>query len=469
MSRDDRPGNRDDWRHDQDDGLSDFAAMLARGRTQYAGAPVAPQDPAEAAAARSRRRRRRLVSSIVGLVVVALIGGYVVATLSLPAGGATVDVALAKVEPPAAAALSLPATGESEVSVTGTGDFQSTTGTKEIVASAGGTGPLPIASISKLVTALVILQAKPLGVGEAGPTITFDKADHALYDKYYVQQASIEPMDTGSVMSERDALETILVASACNYAEAVSTWAYGSQAAFLSATKKWLTAHGLTSTRLVEPTGVDARNVSTPADLLALGRLAMANPVVAAMVRLPSVAVGSIGPIAATNDLLGVDGVNGIKTGTLVTTDLLFSAEVPVGLAFPVTVIGVVLGGDSRASVDADVRRLIASLESGFHDVPLIKRGQVFGRYTTPWGDDATVVAGTAASVFTWSSTPITSAITTKPVTTASDGTTVGRVRFAAGTSAVSVPLLLKGTIAGPDAWWRLTHPAAILGGHPAS
>ena len=40
-----------------------------------------------------------------------------------------------------------------------------------------------MASISKIVTALVILQAKPLSSATTpGPTITFSKDDHALYD-----------------------------------------------------------------------------------------------------------------------------------------------------------------------------------------------------------------------------------------------------------------------------------------------
>ena len=96
--------------------------------------------------------------------------------------------------------------------------------------------------------------------------------------------ATIAAMPTGSAMSEHDALETMLVASACNYAEAVSTWAFGSQGAFLSATKQWLAANGLTGTTIVEPTGISPRNTSTPSDLIAIGKLAAANPVIAQIV-----------------------------------------------------------------------------------------------------------------------------------------------------------------------------------------
>ena len=99
---------------------------------------------------------------------------------------------------------------------------------------------------------------------DPGPTITFDKADHDLYDKYYVMGATIARMPTGSSMSLRDALATMLIPSASNYAEAVSTWAFGSQGAFLDAARRWLAAHGLTGTTIVEPTGISARNTSTP-------------------------------------------------------------------------------------------------------------------------------------------------------------------------------------------------------------
>ena len=451
---------------DRSDEFADFAAMLERGAAERDGNVVRAVDPAAIALRRRRRKRRGIIAAIVVLVVLAAIGTYIPLTLSAPAASATVHANPVNVTPSGAVTLSLPQVGESAVSVTGADDFEGTGGTNGILASSGGTGPMPIASISKLITALVILEAKPLGLTEPGPNITFSKADHALYDKYYVMLASIEPMSTGSVMSERDALTTILVASACNYAEAVSTWAFGTQASFLTAVRKWLTSHGLTSTKLVEPTGMNPRNVSTPADLLVIGKLAMANPLVASIVGSVNPVVANIGSIANTNDLLGVDGINGIKTGTLESSALLFSAIVDVGTPSPITVVGVVLGGESRESVDAAARSLIASIKSGFHQVPLVARGDVLGSYTTPWKDDATIVAGADASVLTWSNAPVTSSMKTSTVTTAKNGSKVGSVTFVAGKATVTVPLVLKGGIKGPDAWWRLTHPSVLLGGH---
>lgn len=445
------------------DSLDELAALLGRAQSDAGGRPD-PLDPARIAARRRRRIRRRITAGVVALVIVAAVGTYLPLTLLAPLGTAAMTVHKPQFATPAAVKLSLPDVGASAISVAGAEDFAGTTGADGILASSGGNGALPIASISKLVTALVVLDAKPLRQDEAGPTLAFGKAEADLYDKYYVLGATVSSMRTGTSMSEHDAIEVMLVASACNYAEVVSTWAFGSQARFLSATRSWLKAHGLTGTTIVEPTGIDSRNVSTPTDLIAIGKLAMANPLLAAIVGSASVSL-PIGTLANNNKLLGIDGVNGIKTGTLAKAGacLLFSAVVDVGTAAPLTVIGVVLGGTDHGSVDSAVRALLASIKSGFHRVPLVAKGQVLGSYSTPWKDDARIVAGDDAAVLTWSNDPITSTMVTSSLTTGASGATVGSVTFAAGKATVTVPLLLDGAIAGPDDWWRLTHPTELL------
>jgi D-alanyl-D-alanine carboxypeptidase (penicillin-binding protein 5/6) len=441
------------------DQLDEFGEMLRRADVHDTRRPVeqlVPVDPV----ARRRRRRRRLIAALV-VVVLALgaAGGYAAITLNSTIGAAVATVHRPEVAVPAAAALTLPPVGESAISVAGADDYLGASA-GGILASSGGDAPLPIASISKLITAMVVLDHKPLGASGTGPTLTFDKTAHALYDKYYLLNATIAAMPTGSTMTEHDAIETMLVVSACNYAEAVSTWAFGSQPAFLAATKKWLSAHGMSNTRIVEPTGIDAHNVSTPSDMIALGKLAMADPAIAAIVAKTSLDVPSLMGLPNTNALLGTDGINGIKTGTLgEDSELLYSAVVTVGTPQPLTIIGVVLGGDGRSAVDAAVRNLIDSLTAGFHSVALGEDGQVVGTYTTPWGAKARMVLGSSATVFTYSNTPITSTMTTTTVKTGTNGEKVGLVTWTAGKSTATAPVVLQGTIAEPTAWWRLTHP----------
>jgi D-alanyl-D-alanine carboxypeptidase (penicillin-binding protein 5/6) len=331
--------------------------------------------------------------------------------------------------------------------------------------TSGSRDPRPIASISKLVTALVVLEARPLAdADDPGPTITFGKADHDLYDKYYVMGAAIAAMPIGSSMSLHDALATMLIPSACNYAEALSTWAYGSQGAFLAATRNWLAAHGLTGTTIVEPTGLSRSNVSTPADLLEIGRLAAANPAIAQIAATSSLALPGPGAMYNTNDLLGRDGITGLKTGNLGqgSFSLLYTADLEVGIDEPLRIIGVIVGGDSRGSVDASVLALLDSIRSGFHEVPLAQAGQEVGAYSTPWGSTARLVVRDDASILTWSDTPIAVTMETTTPAAYAGGEVVGTITWHAGPSTTTSEVVLEGGILPPTEWWRLTHPSEL-------
>lgn len=440
------------------DGLSQLTELMRYEPVVETPAGPPPIDPVRR---RKQRRRRGTIALIVAVAVAAGSGGYAAFALTAPIGTAQLDAQAPDVETPPLAQIALPVEGAYAVSVAGADDYLGSEASG-IWASGGGDEARPIASISKIITALVVLNAKPLAdANDPGPTLTFDKDDHALYDKYYVLGATIAAMPTGSSMSQRQALEAMLIVSACNYAEAVSTWAFGSQSAFLRATRDWLAANGLTSTTIVEPTGIDARNTSTPTDLIALAKIAMANPVIAQIVGMTTLNVPNIPPGLNTNTLLGVEGITGLKTGTLEESgsNLLFSATVDVGAGEPLSVVGVILGSFSRDSVNLDVRGLLRSIREGFQTVTLGEAGQQIGTYSTPWGESADIVLGEGASVLTWSDATITAEFTATPLTTGSDGDVVGTVTWTVGSDTVTAPLVLAGTIEPPDAWWRLTHP----------
>ena len=440
------------------DGVAQLTELLRYEPVVESPPLPSPVDPTRR---RRQRRRRTITALIVAVTLAVLSGGYAAYALTAPIGTATLDATAPDVDIPAAAQILLPVEGAYAVSISGAEEYlgESASG---IWASGGGDGPRPIASISKLITALVVLEAKPLAdTTDPGPTITFDRADHALYDKYYVLGATIAEMPTGSSMSQRQALEAMLIVSACNYAEAVSTWAFGSQGAFLQATRNWLAANGLTSTTIVEPTGIDARNVSTPSDLLALARIARAHPVIAQIVGMTSLKVPNIPPALNTNTLLGVEGITGLKTGTLEGSgsNLLFTSTMDVGTGEPLSIIGVILGSYSRDSVNLDVRALLGSIREGFHTVTLGVEGDAIGTYSTPWGESADILLGETVSVPTWSDAAVTSTFTATPLSTGSDGDVVGSVTWTVGSESLTAPLVLAGTIEPPDAWWRLTHP----------
>jgi D-alanyl-D-alanine carboxypeptidase (penicillin-binding protein 5/6) len=436
-----------------------FRAMLERGHTELPD----PRDPRVAAARRRRHRRSGIVAAIALIVVAALVGTYVSLSLSAPLDEASLSLDEVVVEQPAAATIATPATvAASAVRVVGAEQYLGA----GIGAESGGGEKRPIASITKIITALVILDAKPLAPDEPGPTLTFSEADNDLYDKYFVLGATIHPMKIGSTMTQHDALETMLVVSASNYAEATSTWAFGSQDRFRSAARTWLAKNGLTDTTIVEPTGLDARNTSTPANLIALGTLAMAHPVVSDIVGSATLSVPGHPQSRNTNSFLGTDGINGIKTGTLEASGacLLFSATVTVeATSTPLSFIGVVLGASDQYTAGIAAEQIIDSVVAGFRSVPLVGRGDVLGEYSTLWNDGALVVAKSDGRIRTWSDTPITATIEARPITTGKKGDEVGSITYAAGGETTVVPLVLDGDIADPGKRWRLTHPGELL------
>ncbi len=400
--------------------------------------------------------RRRVAAALI-LAIVAAGGVYLPVTLMAPIGPASASITQFETPVRDASELTFPGVGASGISAVG---FDG------VLASSGSTDTLPIASISKVISTLVVLDAKPLAVGEDGPSIVFDQADVALYGKYQRVGGTVAPVTAGLAMSQRDLLEVVLVSSANNYAESLVDWAFGSQAEFVTATAMWLTEGGFDSTVIVEPTGMSPRNVSSVPDLLRIAKLALHNPVVSDIVSSKSVEVPYVGTLTNTNRLLGVKSIDGIKTGTLdeAGSCLLFSTDYTIGSSV-VTVVGVVLGGENRESLEAAIRSLVDSIAEGFHEVPLAEKGEVFASYSTNWGQSANAVAAEASSVLVWSDTPVSGDVTVQPLVKAARGQAIGEVTFTVGAAQVRVPLVLDADIADPGPWWRLSHPLELLPG----
>lgn len=332
-----------------------------------------------------------------------------------------------------------------------------------VLGSSGDQGSVPIASITKMVTALVILQAKPLTGDDPGPTITFTDADIDIYYQAVAENGSVAPVVSGMELTQREAFETMLLPSANNYSVSLAVWAFGSVDAYLAAATEFLAANGLTGTTVADTSGISAQSKSTPADLVAIGKLVVADPVLASIVAMPTAEIPTVGTVTNTNKLLGVNGVDGIKTGT---TDeagacLLFAVDVPVGDS-TVTLVGVVLGGNTHPELNRSILALIDSVTPGFRQVDLVTAGTPFGSYSTLWGQTGQAVAASSETAVVWSDTPIATVVTVDPLTLGDEGDDVGSVEVSVGTRTVTVPLVLDRAITDPGPFWRWTHPGAI-------
>lgn len=335
-----------------------------------------------------------------------------------------------------------------------------------VLSSSGEQTPFPIASITKTITSLVVLEAKPLAAGEPGPSITLTDADVGYYYDTIAENGSAAPVVAGSVFTQRQMLEALLLPSANNYSISLAVWAFGSVDAYLDAARAWLDARGLTGTTVTNTSGLGETNVSTPSDLVTIGKLVHADPVLSSIVNEPTAVLPAIGEVENTNALLGQYGVTGMKTGTDDASGacLLFSADLQVE-GRTVTVVGVILGADNHTVLNDAVVSLLQSVPAGFHQVQLATAGQAVGSYSTAWDEAAKVVVASDASVLVWQDTPITVESRARSIEAGAAGSTVGALSYTVGDGAeggaatIDVPLTLDADVAPVTPWWRLTNP----------
>jgi len=218
----------------------------------------------------------------------------------------------------------------------------------------GSTGAVPIASLAKMMTAYVILNDHPLAAtSQQGPPITVSAADAALYRKEAAAGQSAVKVVAGERITEREALEALLLQSANNLAVLLANWDAGSVSAFLDRMNQAASRLGLRQTRYTDPAGFDEGTVSTAVDQVRLAVAAMGSPAFAAIVALPSVVVPVAGNIMNSNSMLGVDGIVGIKTGYTAASGgtMVVAASVTIAGGRRVLIIGAVFGVPGGSTV----------------------------------------------------------------------------------------------------------------------
>jgi D-alanyl-D-alanine carboxypeptidase (penicillin-binding protein 5/6) len=173
-----------------------------------------------------------------------------------------------------------------------------------------------IASVAKVMTAYLVLRDHPLRVGQDGPTITLTDADVADTDRRRRQQESVVSIAAGEQLTERQALQALLLPSANNIAAVLARWDAGSADRFVARMNATARSLGMTHTRYTDASGYDDATVSTAADQVRIVDLAMRLPVFASIVATASATLPVAGTVHNTNTLLGHNGFVGVKTGS---------------------------------------------------------------------------------------------------------------------------------------------------------
>jgi D-alanyl-D-alanine carboxypeptidase (penicillin-binding protein 5/6) len=253
--------------------------------------------------------------------------------------------------------LAWPSQGEAAVAVGLVNGFRSQTH------SEGGSAPVPIASLAKMMTAWLTLAEHPMVLGQSGFIYTVTAADVADYRARVAQGQSTLAVATGEHLSEYQLLEGMLIPSGNNAAAILGRYdAGGDPPNFLNEMNFAARLLGLTHTHYTDPSGLDPRTVSTAADQVRMAEIVMANPVFAHIVDTASVTLPVAGTVHNFDTLLGKDGFVGIKNGSdrEARGCFVFADNKSIG-GRSVTIYGVVLGqaGGPRTSFTT------ASLEAG--------------------------------------------------------------------------------------------------------
>ena len=129
---------------------------------------------------------------------------------------------------------------------------------------------VPIASISKLMTAMVVLDSK------APLTEQIEVTDE---DRDYIKNTGSR-LSVGSVLSREDMLHIALMASENRAAAALSRYFPGGRPAFIAAMIAKARQLGMTDTHFESPSGLTSENVSTARDLVKMVNAAYQYPMI---------------------------------------------------------------------------------------------------------------------------------------------------------------------------------------------
>ncbi len=142
--------------------------------------------------------------------------------------------------------------------------------TNEVLLSKNSEAVLPIASLTKLMTAMVVVEAK-LSLEES-ITITSDDVD--------TEKNSSSRLAVGATLTRGELLHLALMSSENRAAHALGRIYPGGMQAFVVAMNRKAQLLGMTDTKYVEPTGLSSHNQSSARDLATLVKAAYQQPLI---------------------------------------------------------------------------------------------------------------------------------------------------------------------------------------------
>ena len=212
-------------------------------------------------------------------------------------------------------------------------------------------------------------------------------ADAAAYASDQRQGQSVVRVSAGERLTERQALEAMLIPSGNNIADMLARWDAGSGGAFVVKMNARARSLGLRRTRYADASGADPATVSTAGDQFRLTLRALQIPAFRQIVAMPQVTLPVAGVAYNVNSALGHDGIVGVKTGSSSTAGgCLAFAAIRTVAGSQVMIVGVVLGVRATSAQPSELGgvisaagNLLASVGGDLEHAEVVRPGAVLG------------------------------------------------------------------------------------------
>lgn len=240
-----------------------------------------------------------------------------------------------------------------------------------VLATSNAAKPVPIASLAKVITALMVLEKKPLAPGEQGPMITITEADEELYREYIRKDGTVVQVKAGVQISQYQALQAMLLPSANNMADTLAIWAFGSVDAYNEYANKRLQEMQYGKTRVADASGYSSASVSTADEMVRLGILYLQHPVLREIAGQTEAYIPFTGRIPSYHAAINDGQIVGIKIGFTEEAGVTFIAADLRNSNHEISVAAV-LGAEDNATILRDIKSLLQS--GGVEHDKLFKR-----------------------------------------------------------------------------------------------
>lgn len=342
----------------------------------------------------------------------------------------------------------------------------------------GGNQPEETWSVAKLMTAYIVLKAHPLAPATPGPTLSVTPADVAIYNSDKASHDSVVPVSAGEQLTERQALEALLIPSGNNIAPILADWVAGSETAFVAKMNAEAALLGMHNTHYADASGANPATVSTATDQLKLLETVWKVPTIRHITEMAQVTTlpAPANPIYYNYDgMIGHYGFIGGKTGSSTTGAFSFVAQKTIG-GQPRLIFGTVMGQIAQStpsltmppnandplSVIEQAEAAAYNLVNAIGNFPLGKSylpsGTALGSISSAWATGLKAVTSKPISFYGYPGIHTSMIVRKNKLgTTVAANQVVATLTITVGYNSTTVNLVASRAMPAPSLFWKLT------------